>query len=388
MFVYLDNSATTKPYSEVISETIRYMDTEFGNPSSLHRMGIAAEKTLKVARKSIAASLGAKDEEIYFTAGGTEADNMALFGAAYAKKRRGNKIITSKIEHPAILESCRRLEAIGFQVCYIGVDNYGKINMSELLDAIDDKTILISIMHANNEIGTIQPIEEIMTLKKDYEKKHDVEILFHTDAVQSYGKIPYNLKNSEIDLMSISSHKIHGPKGIGALYIKKGLNIAPHIFGGGQESGMRSGTENVPGIAGFGKAAEISYTNRNDRIEAIKSVKNYLLDGIESEIANCRINTCKDGIPSILSVCFYGVRGEVLLHTLEQESIYVSTGSACSSKKKGQSHVLKSIGLKEEEIEGTIRFSFSEFNTIEEMDYVLGNLKNAVNKLRKLGSFR
>ena len=384
MFVYLDNSATTKPYAEVVTETIKYMETNFGNPSSLHRMGITAEKALKAARKSVAHSLGARDEEIFFTSGGTESDNMALFGAAHARKRRGNKIITSRIEHPAILECCRRLETTGFQVEYIGVDSKGLLDMSALETAIDGNTILISVMQVNNEIGTVQSIEEIGALRKAYGKKLGIEILLHTDAIQSYGKMPIDLKNSEIDLMSISGHKMHGPKGIGALYVRKGLNIVPHMYGGGQEHGMRSGTENVPGMVGIGKAAEIGLNTRTKRIEAMGKAKNHLLEGIKSEITDFRINSPKEGIPSILNVSFLGVRGEVLLHTLEQYDIYVSTGSACSSNKRGQSHVLKAIGLSDNEIEGAIRFSFSEFNTIEEMDYVLINLKNAIDKMRKL----
>lgn len=384
MFVYLDNSATTKPYAEVVTETIKYMEDNFGNPSSLHRMGITAEKAIKTSRKSVAKSLGAYDEEIIFTSGGTESNNMALFGVANARKRRGNRIITSKIEHPAILESCRRLEATGFQIEYIDVDSKGVVNLQALESAIDDKTILISIMEVNNEIGAVQPIDEIISLKKKYEKQLGSELIFHVDAVQSYGKLPFNLKNSDIDLMSISGHKIHGPKGIGALYIRKGLSIEPYIYGGGQERSMRSGTENVPGIVGIGKATEMAFNNRIKRLETMKIAKNYLLEGIKAEIKDFRINSQEVGIPSILNLSFSGIRGEVLLHTLEQYDIYVSTGSACSSNRKGQSHVLKAMGLSDVEIQGAIRFSFSEFNTTTEMDYVLFNLKNTIDNMRKL----
>lgn len=386
MFVYLDNSATTKPYKEVISETVKYMEDHYGNPSSLHRMGIAAEKAMKEARKSVAASLGAKDEEVYFTSGGTEADNTAIFGAVQARKRRGNKIITSQIEHPAVLESCRKLEESGFRVEYIPVDKNGLIDMQALEYALDNQTILITIMQVNNEVGSIQPIAEIGGLKKKAGDKLGTEVLLHTDAVQSYGKLPVQIGG--IDLLSVSGHKIHGPKGVGALYVRKGLNVQPYIFGGGQERGMRSGTENVPAVAGFGVAADLSRRNLAKRIESMANVKTYLAEGIRAEIPDVRFNSTAEGSPSILNVSFLGTRGEVVLHTLEQSDIYVSTGSACSSRKKGQSHVLKAMGLTDAEIEGAIRFSFCEFNTTEEMDHVLVQLKNAVQKFRKLGSFR
>lgn len=386
MFVYLDNSATTRPYDEVIAESVKYMETDYGNPSSLHRMGITAEKALKEARKRMAFSLGAREEEVYFTSGGTESDNMALFGAVQARKRRGNKIITSQIEHPAVLESCRKLEELGFRIEYIPVDRNGMINMQALESALDDQTILITVMQTNNEVGSIQPISEMIELKRSVGNQLGTEILLHTDAVQSYGKLPIQI--SGIDLLSVSGHKIHGPKGVGALYIRKGLNILPYHFGGGQERGLRSGTENVPAIAGLGTAAELSSRNMENRIESMRTVKTYLTEGIRAEIPDIRFNSMEEGSPAILSVSFLGVRGEVLLHSLEQSEIYVSTGSACSSKKKGQSHVLKAMGLSDKEIEGAIRFSFCEFNTTEEMDYVLVQLKNAVQKFRKLGSFR
>ena len=388
MFVYLDNSATTKPYAEVVAKIVHYMETQFGNPSSLHRMGIAAEKALKEARKAMSASIGAKDEEIYFTSGGTEADNMALFGTAQARKRRGNKIITSRIEHPAILESCKNLESLGFRVEYIPVDHNGVVDLSALGDAVDEQTILITIMQVNNEVGSIQPIAEIAELKNRIAKKLGTEILLHTDAVQSFGKLPVQIKDSGIDLLSVSGHKIHGPKGVGALYIRKGLNIHPYLHGGGQERGLRSGTEYVPAIAGFGTAVDLCMKNSDQRSETMRAVKNYLTEGIRFEIRDIRFNSPEDGSPAILNVSFIGVRGEVLLHSLEQSDIYVSTGSACSSKKKSQSHVLEAMGLSGAEMEGAIRFSFSEFNTIEEMDHVLVQLKNAVEKFRKLGSFR
>lgn len=388
MFVYLDNSATTRPYREAIEETVKYMEIDYGNPSSLHRMGITAEKAIKESRRMIAASMGAKEEEIFFTSGGTEADNIAIFGAAQARKRRGNTIITSQIEHPAVLESCRKLETTGFKVIYLPVDRLGRVDLNSLEKALDDQTILISIMQVNNETGAIQPIKEILRLKQSIEKRLGTEILFHCDGVQSYGKLPIQVKDLGIDLFSVSGHKIHGPKGVGALYVRKDLNIHPTIHGGGQERGLRSGTENVPAIAGFGKAAALSFANLDMRSKAMEAAKAHLAQGIKSEIPDVRFNSSEEGSSSILNISFLGVRGEVLLHTLEQSDVYVSTGSACSSKKKGQSHVLKAMGLTDQEIEGAIRFSFNEFNTMEEMDYVLSELKNAVLKFRRLGSFR
>ncbi|QOX63155.1 cysteine desulfurase [Anoxybacterium hadale] len=388
MFVYLDNSATTRPYREAMEETVKYMETDYGNPSSLHRMGITAEKAIKESRRMVAASLGAKEEEILFTSGGTESDNIAIFGAVQARKRRGNTIITSQIEHPAVLESCKKLENMGFKVIYLPVDRQGRIDLNSLESALNDQTILMSIMQVNNETGAIQPIDKISKLKKAAEKRLGTEILFHCDGVQSYGKLPIHVKDLGIDLFSVSGHKIHGPKGVGALYVRKDLNILPIIYGGGQERGLRSGTENVPAVAGFGKAATLSSANLDKRAKAMEAAKFRLKQGIQEEIPDVRFNSSEEGISSILNVSFLGVRGEVLLHTLEQSDIYVSTGSACSSKKKGQSHVLKAMGLSDREIEGAIRFSFNEFNTMEEMDYVLTELKNAVLKFRRLGSFR
>lgn len=395
MFVYLDNSATTKQYDAVTEKMIQYMKEDFGNPSSLHRLGITAEKAIKTARKNVADAVGVRDDEITFTSGGTEADNTALLGTVSARKRRGKKIITTRIEHPAILETTNKLENLGFEVEYLEVNEKGLVDIKELQKSLSQDTIMISIMGVNNEVGTIEPIKEIVEIKNEYNKNNGTDILFHTDAVQALGKLPL-IKNG-VDLISVSAHKIHGPKGIGALYIRKGLNIQPYIIGGGQEKHMRSGTENVPAIVGFGEAAKISKENFDNRIRAMSQARNFLLEGIKTEINDIKINSVeKDSLnwesgmccSSVLSVSFLGTRAEVLLHSLEQADIYVSTGSACSSNKKGQSHVLKALGLKDKEIEGTIRFSFCEFNTIKEMEYVLENLKTAVTKFRKLGSFR
>lgn len=380
MIVYLDNSSTTKPYKETVETVLFYMTEAYGNPSSLHGMGLNTEKALKKARADVAAGLGVSESEIYFTSGGTEADNMAIIKGAQSKKRAGNKIITTKIEHPAILEPCAYMAKQGFEVVYIDVDRNGRINMEQLKNEIDDNTIIISVMHVNNELGTVNPIEEISKIKSN--------ALFHSDAVQSFGKVNINASNADIDMISVSGHKIHGPKGTGAIYIRKGVNISPFIMGGGQEKNLRSGTENVPAIAGFGTAAHISYTNMKSRTDNMKAARKHLLDGIKSNISDIKINSPDDGCPSVLNISFLGTRGEVLLHMLEDEGIYVSTGSACSSNKNGQSHVLKAIGLTDKEIEGTLRFSFSEFNTVTEMDYVLEKLMVIVKRFRKLGTFR
>ncbi len=378
MFVYLDNSATTRQYDQVTEVMKTSMEENFGNPSSLHKLGLASEKQMRQSRKAVAESLGAKEDEVFFTSGGTESDNTALFGIAHGKKRAGKKIITSKVEHPAVLESCKVLEAEGFQVEYIGVDDKCRLDMEQLRDAIDSETILISIMAVNNETGTPMPIEEIAKLKG--------QAVFHTDAVQAYGKL--DLRNTGADLISVSGHKIHGPKGIGALYVKKGIHLPAFIVGGGQERHMRSGTENVPAILGFGAAVEMAQKNLAARTEAMRAARTRLLEGLLAEVPDIKVNSPQDGACSVLNVSFLGTRGEVLLHTLEQDDIYVSTGSACSSNKKGRSHVLSAMGLSEKEIEGAIRFSFSEFNTEEEMDYVIDKVKNAVNRFRRLGSFR
>lgn len=378
MFVYLDNSATTRQYDEV-TETMNAAFAEtYGNPSALHSLGLAAEKRVREARQQIAQSLGASEQEILFTSGGTESDNTAIYGIARSKRREGNKIITTKVEHPAVLEACKVLEQEGFQVEYIGVDRQCRPDMEQLASAIDDQTILISVMAVNNETGTIMPFREIGRQKK--------QAIFHVDAVQGYGKV--DLTESNADLLSLSAHKIHGPKGIGALYQKKGVNLPPLIVGGGQERHLRSGTENVPGILGFGKAAQIASAGLAQRVSAMQTARDYLLAGIQDQIQDIVVNSPEDGAASVLNISFLGTRGEVLLHTLEQDEIFVSTGSACSSNKKGGSHVLTAMGLSPKEIEGAIRFSFSEFNTIEEMDYVLDKVKAAVNRFRKLGSFR
>ncbi|MGC2872176.1 cysteine desulfurase family protein [Ihubacter sp. mB4P-1] len=378
MFVYLDNSATTRQYDQVTDAMAASMRDCFGNPSSLHAMGLAAEKEVRKARKAIASSLACHEDEIIFTSGGTESDNMALLSTAQARRREGKRIITTRVEHPAVLETCKVLERQGFELIYIDVDERCRLNFPQLKAAINDETILISVMAVNNEVGTIMPLRDISEIKK--------RAIFHTDAVQGLGKT--ELKRTGADMISLSAHKIHGPKGVGALYVRKGVTIPAFINGGGQEKHRRSGTENVPGIMGFGMASQIAEKHFDQRVSAMAAARRRLFDGLCDQISDIRVNSPEDGAASVLNVSFLGCRGEVLLHTLEQDQIYVSTGSACSSNKKGRSHVLAAMGLSDKEIEGAIRFSFNEFNTAEEMDYVIDRVKTAVNRFRKLGSFR
>ena len=351
------------------------MEEDFGNPSSMHRLGINTEKIVRQARKQVADAFGCNDDEILFTSGGTESDNTALFGAAKSKVRAGKKIITTKVEHPAVLEACKRLEQDGYDVHYLSVDKECKVDLDEFKNVMTDDTILASVMTVNNEVGTIQPIRELYDMRGK-------NCLFHTDAVQAFGKVPVPL----VDMISASSHKIHGPKGIGALYIKKGVNLPAFVVGGGQEKGMRSGTENVPAIAGFGVASQIAC--RESKKDPCKPVKEYLLNGLKDQIKDIRINSPEGSVSNILNVSFLGTRSEVILHRLEESEIYVSAGSACSSHKKGGSHVLKAMGLSDKEIEGAIRFSLCEFNTVAEMDIVIDKVKNAVEMFRRLGSYR
>ena len=376
--IYLDNSATTRPYDAVISTVGHYMEEEYGNPSSLHRMGLNSEKAVKKARRQIALGLNGLEKHVIFTSGGTEADNLAIFGTAMAHHRRGNHIITTVVEHPAVLEACKKLEKQGFSVDYMPVDKQGMVNPLDFKAAITEQTVLVSLMHVNNEVGSIQPVQEIAAIKG--------KAFLHLDCVQSFGKLP--LSASWADLISLSSHKIHGPKGIGALYVTQNARIITQMVGGGQEYGLRSGTENVPAIAGFGLATEMAIATLGERSEHVKRLKEHLEKGIRDQITDILVNSPDNGSPYILNISFLGTRGEVLLHQLEQNEIYVSTGAACSSNKKGQSHVLLAMGRTEKEIEGALRFSFSEFNTLDQMEEVLDRLKTAVTQFRKLGSFR
>ena len=382
MEAYFDNSATTKPSNEVVKIMLEALTIHYGNPSSLHRKGVAVEKLIKASRKQVAKALGVKDEEIIFTSGGTESNNAAILGSVAAGKRKGNKIITTRIEHPSVLNVFKSLEAKEYEVVYLDVNREGKIDLNQLEQELDAQTILLSIMHVNNEVGTLQPIGEV---RKMLERSNS-QAIFHVDAVQSFGKLRFNPAKLGIDLLSISGHKVHGPKGIGALYVKKDLKLTPIAYGGGQEIGIRPGTENVPGILGLGAAASTIEEKIEVHISKMDILRNRLKEGILSEIQDVMINgsISDESAPHILNVSFFGIRGEVLLHMLEQDNIYVSTGSACSSKKSSQSHVLKAMGLTDQEIEGAVRFSFSYENTIEEVDYVLSRLKKHVQELRKI----
>ena len=386
--IYIDNSATTKQYPQVTETMTKYMEEYFGNPSSMYQLGLDSEKAVKHARKQVEEAMGAGNGTLIFTSGGTEADNTAIFGAARALRRRGNRIITSAVEHPAVLECCKRLEQDGYDVVYVGVDDKCRLDLERLEDAIDENTILVSLMQVNNEAGTIMPVDAV----KDLMKKKNAPGWFHCDAVQSFGKpqVP-----ESADLISVSSHKIHGPKGAGALFVRKGIHLPALIEGGGQEHGNRSGTENVPAITGFGTAAELSAKDRDEERQRVSVMRRALLKGLKDNLEDLRINSVEeDGVASgqccssILNISFLGTRGEVLLHTLEQDGIYVSTGSACSSNKKGQSHVLGAMGLKDKEIEGALRFSFGRFNEIDEMEIVVDKVTAAVKRFRRLGSFR
>ncbi len=388
--IYLDNSATTRQADEVTDLMAQLAREEFGNPSSLHPMGLQAQNRVTDARRILAKVLGATPEEIVFNSCGTEGDNTVLFGVAETRKHQGRKIITTAVEHPAVLEACKVLETRGYKVSYIGVDDKCRLNKAQLEEELstagrspEDTPILVSVMAVNNETGTIMPVADAARLA------HSAGALFHTDAVQAFGKI--GLAGIGADFITMSGHKIHGPKGIGAMYIKKGVNLPAYLVGGGQERGMRSGTENVPAIAGLGKAVELMEQERACMGCGPEAPRKYLLEGIKDGIPDIIINSPEspeECVPSVLNVSFLGTRGEVILHTLEADGICVSTGSACSSNKKGQSHVLAAMGLSPKEIEGAIRFSFSRYNTIEEMDIVLDRLTKAVTRFRRLGSFR
>ncbi|MDD7512365.1 MAG: cysteine desulfurase family protein [Clostridiales bacterium] len=374
--VYLDNSATTKPFEDVVCAMEETLDFLYGNPSSLHTKGFESERLLKKSRKIIANSLGKKESTITFNSGGTEGDNNVLQCVARDRRRVGKTIITTQVEHPAILETCKFLEKEGFNIIKVSVDEYCNPNLDELQSYLSKDVILISAMAVNNEVGTIFPIKKINEIKGD--------ALFHSDAVQAYGKLDMN--GFEGDFLTASGHKIHGPKGIGFLYKKSAVRLSPLIYGGNQESGYRSGTENVPGIVGMAKATELIVPNIQENYEKVKMLWRRLKKGV-IDIGDVIINSPDNCTPYILNASFMGTRGEVILHRLESKGIFVSTGSACSSNKNSKSHVLKAMGKTDKEIEGAIRFSLSIQNTAEEIDAVLTVLEDAVKKFRKLGSF-
>ena len=377
--VYLDNSATTQALDEVAKVVYEVMTKEYGNPSSLHRKGIEAEKLINTAREEISAFLGVKPSEIYFTSGGTESNNIAIKGVATSLRRRGKHLITSTIEHPSVLDAFRHLEKEGFMVTYLSTDKEGYINVKELEKAMTPETILVSIMYVNNEVGSIQPIDEAAKIIKRQNKN----TLFHVDAVQAFGKIPLIPNLTGIDLLSMSGHKIHGPKGIGALFARDKIKINPLFSGGGQEMGIRSGTENTPGIMGFKVATQYCNNNLIKWQEKISNLKTRFIDSIFDQIPDVELNGPKDGSPYIVNISFLGTRGEILLHSLESRGIYVSTGSACSSNKGGKSHVLDAINKDPDVKDSAIRFSFSPFITEEDIDYTVSILKQVVSEIRK-----
>ena len=385
MEVYLDNSATTKVFPQVAQLMTKVMCEDYGNPSSMHRKGVEAERYVRYAREALAKILKVSEKEIVFTSGGTESDNMALIGCAMANIRRGRHLITTKIEHPAILQTMHYLESQGFRVTYLPVDKSGRIRLEDLRSAITPETILVSIMYVNNEIGSLQPIAEAGALIK----KMNPNILFHVDAVQGFGKFRIYPKKMNIDLMSVSSHKIHGPKGVGFLYVGEKVKILPISHGGGQQKNMRSGTENVPAVAGMTMAAEMIYENFEEDVNKLYELKEYFIQGITG-IEGIQINglipdaqDIRATAPHVVSVSVAGVRSEVLLHALEDKGIYISAGSACASNKPQTSETLKAIGLQREYWDSTIRFSFSVFTTKEEIDYTLQVLQEMLPMLRR-----
>lgn len=381
MEAYLDNSATTMVIKEVADVVYNVMTNDYGNPSSMHQKGVDSEKYIREAREIFANILKVSEKEIFFTSGGTESDNWAIIGGALANQRRGKHIITTAIEHPAVLESVKYLEDMGFSVTRLPVNKYGQVEEETLKEALREDTILVSIMYVNNEIGAVMPIANLGKIIKEYNK----DILFHVDAVQAFGKYKIYPHKENIDLLSISSHKIHGPKGVGVLFVKEKTKIRALAVGGGQQKGMRSGTENVPGIAGMAKAAKLLYDGFDADINRMYELKEYFINEIKS-IEGTTINglTDRDSAPHVVSVSFEGItKSEVLLHALEEKGIYVSSGSACASNHPSLSNTLMSIGVKRDLLSSTIRFSFSIFTTKEELDYTLDAIKALLPVLRR-----
>lgn len=381
MEVYLDNAATTKCAPAVVEKVVKVMQEDFGNPSSRHMKGVEAENEIKAAAQTIARTLKCQEKEILFTSGGTESNNLAVIGAALANKRRGNHVIVSSVEHSSVKEPFNALEREGFCVTYLPVDSAGMVSLEALKAALDEETILVSVMYVNNEIGTVEPVEAIGKLIKAY----NPSIIYHVDAIQAYGKFKIVPKNLGIDLLSVSGHKIHGPKGTGFLYIKEKTKIKAMILGGGQQKAMRSGTENVPGIAGLGVAAGLIYNpdfeEKINRMYALRDAFIGQLTTLEKVIVNGR--TGRETAPHIVSASFASVRAEVLLHALEEKGIYVSSGSACSSNKPGLSSTLVAIGLDKNLLDSTIRFSFCFETTKEQLDYTIEVLKELLPQLRR-----
>jgi len=384
--IYFDSAASTPVADEVIDEMLPYLKQQFGNPSSIHYFGRETTRAIQLARRRVAALIGAaKASEITFTSGGTEADNMAIKGASELARSTSGKthVITSYIEHDAVLEPCRDLERLGFQVTFLPVSAEGLVRPADLQAAITPGTALVSIMMANNEVGTIQPVKELCAIA------HGAGALFHTDAVQAAGKVPVSVRDLGVDLLSMSSHKINGPKGVGALYIREGLDIMPLIHGGGQESSLRSGTENVHGIVGFGKACELAALRLPQYQRQVAELRDYLIKRVLEEIPHSRLNgSMSSRLPGNAHFTFFGVNGEDLIIKLDENGIAASTGSACSVKKQKPSHVLKAMGFSYEEITGSLRISLSLQNTKEEVDRAVGVLAQVVHELRSLSPFK
>lgn len=380
MEIYLDNAATTAVYPEAAALMSRVMCEDFGNPSSLHKKGIEAEKYLRNAAKELADILKVKEKQIVFTSGGTEGDNWAIMGAAFANRRKGRHIITTKIEHAAVSEPVKRLEQLGFEVTRLGVDKTGTVSLSELEEAIRPDTVLVSIMAVNNEIGSVQPIAQAGELIK----KKNPDTLFHTDAIQAFCKVPLYPAKAKVDMMAVSSHKIHGPKGVGFLYLAPSVKIDPLIYGGGQQGGLRSGTDNVPGAAGMALAAKMMSDHMGENTKKMLSLRTMLIRELEKmDDVIIHGQPLPMGAPHIVNASFLGIRSEVLLHSLEEKGIYVSSGSACSSHKRAASATLTAIGCGKDEIESSVRFSFSEMTTEEEIVRTAEVLKELLPVLRR-----
>ena len=374
---YFDYAATTMVKQEVLEEMLPFFSEKFGNPSSMYSVGREAKRAIEEARKRVANLIGCDSSEIYFTGCGSESDNMAIKGAAFANRNRGKHIITSKIEHPAVLHSCEYLEKKGFEVTYLNVNNQGIIDISELIHSIRNDTILITIMTANNEIGTIQPIEEISRIAKMY------NILFHTDSVQACGNIPINVKNWGIDMLSLSGHKIYAPKGIGALYVKNGITLEKYLDGGHQEKDKRAGTENVAGIVGLGKACELARINLVEHMNHLREIRDYYIEKVEEKIPNAKLNGSRNmRLPGNANFSFEGVLGETILLNLDAKGICASSGSACSTGNPSPSHVLTALGLSEQMANSALRTTFGDENTKEDIDYLVDNLVEIVEKFK------
>ncbi len=375
---YFDHAATTATKEEVLKEMLPYFSINYGNASSIYSIGRKSKKAIEEAREKVAKAINANNKEIYFTACGSESDNLAIKGVAYANKEKGNHIITTKIEHPAVLNTCKTLEKQGFKVTYLNVNKDGLISLDELTDSITDKTILISIMYANNEIGTLQPIKEIGAIAKAH------NIYFHTDAVQAVGNVKIDVKEQNIDMLSMSAHKFYGPKGVGALYVKNGINFERIQDGGHQEKNKRAGTENVAGIVGIGKAIELSYANFEEYNKKLTMLRDYYISQVEQKIPNVQLNGHRTmRLPGNANISFKSIEGDALLLNLDSKGICASAGSACTSGSLNPSHVLIAIGLPHEIAQGSLRVTFGEENTKEDVDYLVENLVELVDNLRK-----